>query len=151
VINACALVNENWEAHGLNSDVAVAFNLEKKVAVIFGTWYGGENKKGIFGLMNYLLPLKGIMPMHCSANVGKDGDTCLFFGLSGTGKTTLSADPRARGVPGETAVLFGDARARRLSAQEPRAHRRRRARLGRRRHLHRAQPEGQVDREERGL
>ena len=76
VINACALVNENWERHGLNSDVAVAFNLEKKVAVIFGTWYGGENKKGIFGLMNYLLPLQGIMPMHCSANVGEGGDAC---------------------------------------------------------------------------
>lgn len=93
IINACSVNNEDWEKHELNSDVAIAFNLEKEVAVILGTWYGGENKKGIFGLMNYWLPLEGIMPMHCSANVGKDGDSALFFGLSGTGKTTLSADP----------------------------------------------------------
>lgn len=95
VINACSQVNEDWKKHGLNSDVAVVFNIEKKCAVIFGTWYGGENKKGIFSLMNYWLPLSDppVLPMHCSANVGKDGDTALFFGLSGTGKTTLSADP----------------------------------------------------------
>jgi ATP-dependent phosphoenolpyruvate carboxykinase len=93
VINACPVVNEEWKKHNLNSEVAIAFNIEKRVAVILGTWYGGENKKGIFGLMNYWLPLEGIMPMHCSANVGKDGDSALFFGLSGTGKTTLSADP----------------------------------------------------------
>lgn len=93
IINACSVANEDWERHGLNSEVAIAVNIEKKVAVIFGTWYGGENKKGIFSLMNYWLPLDGIMPMHCSANVGKNGDSALFFGLSGTGKTTLSADP----------------------------------------------------------
>lgn len=93
VINACSETNKKWKEHNLNSEVAVAFNIEKKVAVILGTWYGGENKKGIFSLMNYWLPMNGIMPMHCSANVGKDGDTALFFGLSGTGKTTLSADP----------------------------------------------------------
>jgi len=95
VINACSQVNEDWEKHGLNSDVAVVFNIEKKTAVIFGTWYGGENKKGIFSLMNYWLPMHDPpqLPMHCSANVGKSGDTALFFGLSGTGKTTLSADP----------------------------------------------------------
>lgn len=95
VINACSEVNEDWERHGLNSEVAVAFNIEKKVAVIFGTWYGGENKKGIFSLMNYWLPMAtpAQLPMHCSANVGKRGDSALFFGLSGTGKTTLSADP----------------------------------------------------------
>merc|ERR1712176_1656017 len=93
VVNACALTHNSWKAHGMNSDVNVAFNIEKKCAVIFGTWYGGENKKGIFGLMNYWLPLDGHMTMHCSANVGKDGDSALFFGLSGTGKTTLSADP----------------------------------------------------------
>lgn len=92
VINACRIVDEDWERHGLNSDTVIAFNVEKKVAIILGTWYGGENKKGIFGMMNYWLPLEGIMPMHCSANRGKDGDTALFFGLSGTGKTTLSAD-----------------------------------------------------------
>jgi ATP-dependent phosphoenolpyruvate carboxykinase len=100
VINASSQSNERWQEHGLNSEVAVAINVEKKVAVIFGTWYGGENKKGIFSLMNYWLPLEGIMPMHCSANVGKGGDTALFFGLSGTGKTTLSADP-ARDLIGD--------------------------------------------------
>jgi len=96
VINACSQADEDWEKHGLNSEVAVVFNIEKKCAVIFGTWYGGENKKGIFSLMNYWLPLneKPVLPMHCSANVGEDGDTALFFGLSGTGKTTLSADPQ---------------------------------------------------------
>lgn len=95
VINACAQVNEEWKKHNLNSEVAVVFNIEKKLAVIFGTWYGGENKKGIFSLMNYWLPLQNPpqLPMHCSANVGKNGDSALFFGLSGTGKTTLSADP----------------------------------------------------------
>lgn len=92
IINACSEINKEWERHNLNSEVAIAFNIEKKLAVILGTWYGGENKKGIFSLMNYWLPLSGIMSMHCSANVGKKGDTALFFGLSGTGKTTLSAD-----------------------------------------------------------
>ena len=93
IINACSVVNDDWEKHNLNSEVAIAFNIEKKLGVILGTWYGGENKKGIFSLMNYWLPLQDIMAMHCSANVGKDGDSALFFGLSGTGKTTLSADP----------------------------------------------------------
>ena len=96
IINACSKTNEEWKKHNLNSDVAIAFNIEKRVAVILGTWYGGENKKGIFSLMNYWLPLDGIMSMHCSANVGKEGDTALFFGLSGTGKTTLSADPNRK-------------------------------------------------------
>ena len=94
IINACSIVNEDWEKHNLNSDVAVAFNIERKLGVILGTWYGGENKKGIFSLMNYWLPLQDIMAMHCSSNVSKNGDTALFFGLSGTGKTTLSADPK---------------------------------------------------------
>ncbi len=92
VYNASNLVNTNWERHGLNSEVFVAFNIEKNVAIIGGTWYGGEMKKGIFTMMNYWLPLQGILSMHCSANVGKDGDVALFFGLSGTGKTTLSTD-----------------------------------------------------------
>jgi len=93
IINACKVVDDEHEKHGTNSEVFVAFNVEKKVAIIGGTWYGGEMKKGIFSMMNYWLPLQGMMTMHCSANKGKDGDTALFFGLSGTGKTTLSADP----------------------------------------------------------
>ncbi len=92
ILNACSIVNDEWEKHGLNSDTAIIFNIERKLGVILGTWYGGENKKGIFSLMNYWLPLSNIMSMHCSANVGKNNDTALFFGLSGTGKTTLSAD-----------------------------------------------------------
>ena len=80
IINACSETNENWEKDGLNSEVAIAFNIEEKLAIILGTWYGGENKKGIFSLMNYWLTLENILPMHCSANVGKDGNTALFFG-----------------------------------------------------------------------
>ena len=93
MLNACKTVNENWEKHELNSDVYVAFNLKEKLALVGGTWYGGEIKKGFFTVMNYFLPLKGIAAMHCSANMGKNGDTAIFFGLSGTGKTTLSTDP----------------------------------------------------------
>lgn len=92
VYNAAGTSNKSWEKHGLNSDVFVIFNIEKNVAIIGGSWYGGEMKKGIFTMMNYWLPLENILSMHCSANVGKDGDVCLFFGLSGTGKTTLSTD-----------------------------------------------------------
>jgi len=94
VINACALKNEKWKEHGLNSEVCVAIDIEKKMAVIMGTWYGGENKKLIFSLMNYWLPMEGTLPMHCSASVDMERENAaLFFGLSGTGKTTLSADP----------------------------------------------------------
>ena len=96
IINACSIQNDDWEKHNLNSEVAIALNIEKKIGIIMGTWYGGENKKGIFSLMNYWLPLNNIMSMHCSANIGKDGDTALFFGLSGTGKTTLSVDPKRK-------------------------------------------------------
>jgi len=92
VINSCRTSNAKWKDHGLHSDVYAAFNLEKKVACIGGSYYGGEMKKGIFALMNYWLPKDGIMSMHCSANEGPKGDVALFFGLSGTGKTTLSAD-----------------------------------------------------------
>ena len=92
IINACSAVNEKWKEHNLNSEVAIAFNIERKIGIILGLGMV-EKIKGIFGLMNYWLPFEGIMPMHCSANVGKDGDTALFFGLSGTGKTTISADP----------------------------------------------------------
>jgi len=91
--NACKTDNKAWQSQGLHSEVFVAFNVEENEAVIGGTWYAGEIKKGIFSMMNYWLPLTGKMAMHCSANVGKKGDTALFFGLSGTGKTTLSTDP----------------------------------------------------------
>jgi len=94
VLNAAKAVNPLWEKQGLNSEVFVFFNLTEKKAVIGGSWYGGEMKKGIFSIMNYYLPLQGIAAMHCSANVGTDGDTAIFFGLSGTGKTTLSTDPK---------------------------------------------------------
>jgi len=93
MLHACKTVNPKWEEHNLNSDVYVAFNISEKMAVVGGTWYGGEIKKGFFSIMNYFLPLQGIASMHCSANMGKNGDTAIFFGLSGTGKTTLSADP----------------------------------------------------------
>ncbi len=91
--NACKTSNTHYKEQNLNSDVYVAFNIEEGKAIIGGTWYGGEIKKGIFTMMNYWLPLEGKLSMHCSANVGKEGDVCLFFGLSGTGKTTLSTDP----------------------------------------------------------
>jgi phosphoenolpyruvate carboxykinase (ATP) len=93
VLNASKAKNPNWLQQGLNSENFVFFNLTEGMLVIGGTWYGGEMKKGIFSVMNYYLPLKGIASMHCSANVGKNGDTAIFFGLSGTGKTTLSVDP----------------------------------------------------------
>ncbi|HIO95570.1 MAG TPA: phosphoenolpyruvate carboxykinase (ATP) [Campylobacterales bacterium] len=94
VYNGCKTSNKNYKEQGLHSDVYVCFNVEENVSIIGGTWYGGEMKKGIFSMMNYWLPLEGKLSMHCSANVGKDNDVCLFFGLSGTGKTTLSTDPK---------------------------------------------------------
>jgi phosphoenolpyruvate carboxykinase (ATP) len=94
VLNAAKTTNPAWKEQGLNSEVFVFFNLTEKRAVIGGSWYGGEMKKGIFSIMNYYLPLRGIASMHCSANMGEDGDTAIFFGLSGTGKTTLSTDPK---------------------------------------------------------
>ena len=84
----------NYKELGLNSETAVAFNLTEKAQIILNTWYGGEMKKGMFSIMNYLLPLKGIASMHCSANTNEKGETAIFFGLSGTGKTTLSTDPK---------------------------------------------------------
>lgn len=93
VLNASKTTNPEWKEQGLHSENFVLFNLTAGMAVIGGTWYGGEMKKGIFSVMNYFLPLKGIASMHCSANVGKKGDVAIFFGLSGTGKTTLSTDP----------------------------------------------------------
>lgn len=94
VMNGSKTSFKDYAAHGLNSEVYVAFNLTEKVQIIGGTWYGGEMKKGLFSMMNYYLPLQGIASMHCSANKGKDGDVAVFFGLSGTGKTTLSTDPK---------------------------------------------------------
>ena len=94
VMNGAKCTNPDWEKHGLNSENFVAFNLTEKIQLIGGTWYGGEMKKGMFSYMNYLLPLQGIASMHCSANIGSDGETAIFFGLSGTGKTTLSTDPK---------------------------------------------------------
>lgn len=93
ILNASDLQDDEWKEHGLNSPVFIIFHLAKKLAIIGGTSYTGEMKKGVFSIMNYHLPLKGILSMHCSANQGENGDTALFFGLSGTGKTTLSADP----------------------------------------------------------
>ncbi|WP_026712140.1 phosphoenolpyruvate carboxykinase (ATP) [Flavobacterium filum] len=94
VMNGSKSSFKDFAAHGLNSEVYIAFNLTEKVQIIGGTWYGGEMKKGLFSMMNYYLPLQGIASMHCSANKGKDGDVAVFFGLSGTGKTTLSTDPK---------------------------------------------------------
>lgn len=96
VMNGAKCVNPDWQAQGLNSENFVAFNLSERIQLIGGTWYGGEMKKGMFSIMNYLLPLQGIASMHCSANVGKKGDVAIFFGLSGTGKTTLSTDPKRK-------------------------------------------------------
>jgi phosphoenolpyruvate carboxykinase (ATP) len=96
VMNGSKTTNPEWQAQGLNSENFVAFNLTEKIQLIGGTWYGGEMKKGLFSVMNYLLPLNGMASMHCSANIGEAGDTAIFFGLSGTGKTTLSTDPKRK-------------------------------------------------------
>jgi phosphoenolpyruvate carboxykinase (ATP) len=95
-LNASKTTNPNWKEQGLNSDVYTVFNLTEKMHVVGGSWYGGEMKKGLFAMMNYYLPLNGMASMHCSANVGKEGDVAIFFGLSGTGKTTLSTDPKRK-------------------------------------------------------
>ena len=95
VYNASKAKVDNWKELGLNSETAVVFNVTSKEQVILNTWYGGEMKKGMFSMMNYFMPLRGIASMHCSANCDKNGEnTAIFFGLSGTGKTTLSTDPK---------------------------------------------------------
>ena len=94
VYNASKAKVENYKELGLNSETAVVFNITSREQVIINTWYGGEMKKGMFSYMNYLLPLKGMASMHCSANTNAKGETAIFFGLSGTGKTTLSTDPK---------------------------------------------------------
>lgn len=100
ILNACNVTNSEWKQDGLYSENFIMFDVANQLGIIGGTSYGGEMKKGIFTLMNYWLPRKGILPMHCSANINGKGDTTLFFGLSGTGKTTLSTD--------ETTNLIGD-------------------------------------------
>jgi len=95
VLNASKAKVENWKELGINSETCVAFNLTERMQLIINTWYGGEMKKGMFSIMNYYLPLKGLASMHCSANTDMNGEnTAIFFGLSGTGKTTLSTDPK---------------------------------------------------------
>ena len=95
VLNASKAKVENWKELGINSETCVAFNLTERMQLIINTWYGGEMKKGMFSIMNYYNPLRGIASMHCSANTDKQGEnTAIFFGLSGTGKTTLSTDPK---------------------------------------------------------
>jgi len=94
VMNGAKCTNQKWEEHNMNSENFTVFNLTEKMQLIGGTWYGGEMKKGMFAMMNYFLPLQDIASMHCSANMGEDGDVAVFFGLSGTGKTTLSTDPK---------------------------------------------------------
>lgn len=95
IINASSVFNEEFEKHGMNSETFIVFHMGKRVAIIGGTEYGGEMKKGIFSVLHYMLPLKGVLSMHCSANVDEDGgNAAIFFGLSGTGKTTLSTDPK---------------------------------------------------------
>jgi phosphoenolpyruvate carboxykinase (ATP) len=94
VMNGAKATNDKWQEQGLNSENFVAFNLTERMQLIGGTWYGGEMKKGIFAMMNYFLPLQDIASMHCAANKGAQDDVAIFFGLSGTGKTTLSTDPK---------------------------------------------------------
>lgn len=96
ILNACKTSCKDFAKYNMRSEVFIAFNIKERMTTIGGTWYGGEIKKGIFSIMNYFLPLKGIGSFHCSANMGAKGDTALFFGLSGTGKTTLSTDPKRK-------------------------------------------------------
>lgn len=94
ILNACKTSAKEYQKYGLNSETYIAFNIEERMTLIGNTWYGGEIKKGIFSMMNYFLPLREIGSFHCSANRGNDGSVAMFFGLSGTGKTTLSTDPK---------------------------------------------------------
>ena len=94
IINASDVKNDNYKEYGMNSEIFIVFHIKKRIAIIGGTEYGGEMKKGIFSILHYLLPKKNILSMHCSANVDeKNNNSAIFFGLSGTGKTTLSTDP----------------------------------------------------------
>ena len=93
VLNASRTINDKWQNQGLNSENFIAFNMTERMQLIGGTWYGGEMKKGMFSVMNFFLPQVGVASMHSAANMGKNADVALFFGLSGTGKTTLSTSP----------------------------------------------------------
>ena len=94
IINASDVKNDNYKEYGMHSETFIVFHIKKRIAIIGGTEYGGEMKKGIFSILHYLLPKKNILSMHCSANVDeKNNNSAIFFGLSGTGKTTLSTDP----------------------------------------------------------
>ncbi|MFS1426029.1 phosphoenolpyruvate carboxykinase (ATP) [Vibrio splendidus] len=92
VMNGAKCTNDKWQEHGLNSENFTVFNLTEKITMIGGTWYGGEMKKGMFAMIELLHSERA--SMHCSANMGEEGDVAVFFGLSGTGKTTLSTDPK---------------------------------------------------------
>jgi len=95
LLHAPKLTNAKWKEMEMNSEIFIVFNFTENIGLICGTWYGGEIKKGMFTVMNYYLPQRGILSMHCSANIGKEkNDVALFFGLSGTGKTSLSTDPK---------------------------------------------------------
>lgn len=96
ILNACKTKCDNYDELGIRSETYIAFNIQDRQTIIGNTWYGGEIKKGMFSIMNYFLPLQDIAALHCSANQGLSGDTALFFGLSGTGKTTLSASPNRK-------------------------------------------------------
>tara|TARA_Y100000389_G_scaffold204908_1_gene260695 strand:- start:3623 stop:5233 length:1611 start_codon:yes stop_codon:yes gene_type:complete len=96
ILNACKTKCDNYDELGIRSETYIAFNIQARQTIIGNTWYGGEIKKGMFSIMNYFLPLQEIAALHCSANQGLNGDTALFFGLSGTGKTTLSASPNRK-------------------------------------------------------
>ena len=96
VILHAPLFQTDTVVDGVRSSTTIALSFEQKLILIAGSEYAGEVKKSIFTVMNWLLPAKGVMPMHCSANLGRDGDVALFFGLSGTGKTTMSSDPERK-------------------------------------------------------
>ena len=107
ILNASSFSNKHWKKQGLNSETFIIFNIEDKMGIIGGTEYGGEMKEGIFAMINFFLPLKNILTMHCAANTDEEGKTALFFGLSGTGKTSLSTDSK-RNLIGDDEHAWSD-------------------------------------------